>query len=106
MKITIGDAGREIVADAEHQMKAVEPLRRQHGEILRPERTILKPRFVLDIADKRARNAANGIGRFFANRLHVGQRSYRVGCELDAICQFEQGIDRKSTRLNSSYLGI
>ena len=73
-KVGVGDSAQEIVADAEAEVEAVEPVFREHGEVMRPHLAVVKPGLVLDLAGEQALHAAYGVG----GRLRAGLR--KGGC--------------------------
>ena len=58
-KIGVGDLAQEIVTNTEAEIEAVELIFREHGEVMWPHVTIVKPGFVFDLAGEKALDAAD-----------------------------------------------
>src|SRR5690348_382871 len=93
MKIGVRNVGREIVADAECEAEAVEPLGREFSKIRIPKRTIIEPRLVLDVAVEGTRDTADFICRSLNNGLDRSKIFERVLRKANAIGQFEHCIN-------------
>ncbi len=60
-EIGVGDVAKEVVADAEAQVEAVEALGREVIQILGPHRAVVEPRLVLGLADEGAHDATDAM---------------------------------------------
>ena len=68
-------------------------MRGEHREVTRPHLAIVEPGFVFDIARKQSAIAADAVGWFFHGSLNAAEFSERIGGVVDAVGEFEQGVD-------------
>ena len=83
---------REIVAQSQRQAETVEAVGRQRGQVVAPERAVVKPGLVFHLADERARDAAHGIGGPGFHRSRRRERRHRIAAVADAVRQLRQGV--------------
>src|ERR1051326_7400172 len=81
MEVGVSDVGCEIVANSEGEAEAVEPLSGEFGQVSMPERSIVEPNFVFNIAVKWAGDAADFVGGFLDDGLDALQIGEWVGRE-------------------------
>src|SRR5262249_33655960 len=63
VEVRIREIGREVVAEAQREVEAVEALLGEHRKVLAPEAAIVEPFLVLDVAREQAHDAAHAIRR-------------------------------------------
>src|SRR5205807_7858406 len=78
MEIGVAYVRREIIPEPQRQAEAIEPVSGKLREIAAPKRTIVEPRFVLDVARKQARDAPNSIRRFLDDPVYTLQVCERI----------------------------
>src|SRR5207249_6667667 len=99
---------REVQPDVEHpcrvesivlRMQAVAAILHRHEQVFRPEGEVVEAR-VIDIAQEEQRQRAGVVGRPALRELEEPAEASELASGLGV------GIDRKSTRLNSSHVSI
>ena len=91
VQVGVPDPRREVVAEPEGEIEAIEALGHEHREIGGPELPVAEPRLVLDVAAEKAHAAPNGV-RGLAADLDAGQRRARIVREGHAIRKLGQRI--------------
>ncbi len=93
IQVGIRDPPREVVAQPHHQVDTVEPLRDDHREVSPPERLVVEPRLVVELAREQPSHAAHRVRGALDDRLVELDRLERVVPVLYPVRELEHRVD-------------
>jgi hypothetical protein len=93
IEVGVAELPREVVTEAESEVDPVEALGDEHREVVPPERPVVPPALVLDVADEQPHDAADPAGRSLDDRRRRAQRRERLRGAIDPVHQISEGVD-------------